>query len=108
MTTLRKQRLVTVATALAFAAFDLVQKATAGASFQHARSASTLVLMGVVLLVLVVLVPRVRWTPVAVGAGIAAGGALSGRIVADMRTEKETQRVTLLIGGTVKEPQVRN
>ena len=41
-------------------------------------------------------------------ADIAAGGALSGRIVADMRTEKETQRVTLLIGGTVKEPQVRN
>jgi len=41
-------------------------------------------------------------------ADIAAGGALSGRIVADMTTEKETQRVTLLIGGTVKEPQVRN
>ena len=41
-------------------------------------------------------------------ADIASSGALSGRIVADMRTEKETQRVTLIIGGTVKEPQVRN
>jgi hypothetical protein len=41
-------------------------------------------------------------------ADIASSGALSGRIVADMKTEKETQRVTLLIGGTVKEPQVRN
>jgi len=41
-------------------------------------------------------------------ADIASSGALSGRIVADMRTEKETQRVTLLLGGTVKEPRVRN
>jgi len=80
VTTLRMQRLVTVATALAFATFDLVQKATAGASLQHARSASTLVLMGVVLLVLVVLVPRIRWTPVAVGAGIAAGGTLGNLV----------------------------
>src|SRR5439155_19044732 len=80
VTTLRTQRLVTVAPALAFATFDLVQKATAGASLQHARSASTLVLMGVVLLVLVVLVPRIRWTPVAVGAGIAAGGTLGNLV----------------------------
>jgi len=41
-------------------------------------------------------------------ADIASSGALSGRIVADMKTEKEIQRVTLLLGGTVKEPQVRN
>jgi hypothetical protein len=41
-------------------------------------------------------------------ADVASSGALSARIVADMRTEKETHRVTLLLGGTVKEPQVRN
>jgi hypothetical protein len=41
-------------------------------------------------------------------ADIAPGGALSGRIVADVRTANQTLRATLAIGGTVKEPQVRN
>ena len=41
-------------------------------------------------------------------ADIAQNGALSGRIVADMRTAAQTLRGTLLLGGTVKEPQVRN
>ena len=35
-------------------------------------------------------------------------GALSGRIVADVRTASQTLRATLLLGGTLKEPQVRN
>jgi len=30
------------------------------------------------------------------------------RIVADVRTASQTLRATLLLGGTVKEPQVRN
>jgi hypothetical protein len=41
-------------------------------------------------------------------ADIARNGALSGRIVADMKTASEMLRATLMIGGTVKEPQVRN
>jgi hypothetical protein len=41
-------------------------------------------------------------------ADIAASGALSGRIVADVRTATQTLRATLVLGGTVKEPQVRN
>ena len=41
-------------------------------------------------------------------ADIAQNGALSGRIVADVRTASQTLRATLLLGGTVKEPQVRN
>jgi hypothetical protein len=41
-------------------------------------------------------------------ADIARNGALSGRIVADMKTASQVLRATLLIGGTVKEPQVRN
>lgn len=41
-------------------------------------------------------------------ADIAASGALSGRIVADVRTAAQTLRATLLLGGTLKEPQVRN
>jgi hypothetical protein len=41
-------------------------------------------------------------------ADISQGGSISGRIVADMKTAAQIQRATLLIGGTVKEPQVRN
>lgn len=40
-------------------------------------------------------------------ADIAPGGALSGRIVADVRTVSQTLSATLLLGGTVKEPQVK-
>ena len=41
-------------------------------------------------------------------ADIANNGALSGRIVADMKVSDDTRRATLVIGGTVKEPQLRN
>ena len=41
-------------------------------------------------------------------ADISESGALSGRIVADVRTAARTLSATLLLGGTVKEPQVRN
>jgi hypothetical protein len=39
---------------------------------------------------------------------VAQGGALSGRIVADVKTASQNLRATLNLGGTVKEPQVRN
>ena len=41
-------------------------------------------------------------------ADIAQGGALSGRIIADVRGSNEIRRTTINLGGTVKEPQVRN
>ena len=41
-------------------------------------------------------------------ADIAESGALTGRIVADVRTANRSLSATLLLGGTVKEPQVRN
>ena len=41
-------------------------------------------------------------------ADIAQNGALSGRIVADVRVASQQQRAVLNLGGTVKEPQVRN
>ena len=44
----------------------------------------------------------------AASADIAPGGALTGRIVADVRTTLQPLRATLVVGGTVKEPQVRN
>jgi hypothetical protein len=41
-------------------------------------------------------------------ADIAADGNLSGRIVADVKTPSQTLRATLNLGGTVRDPQVRN
>src|SRR4051794_38793753 len=41
-------------------------------------------------------------------ADIPPSGAMSGRIVADIRTTVQPLRAILVIGGTVKEPQVRN
>jgi hypothetical protein len=41
-------------------------------------------------------------------ADISETGALSGRIVADVRTTTQNLRSTLILGGTVQEPQVRN
>jgi hypothetical protein len=41
-------------------------------------------------------------------ADITPDGALSGRIVADIRTSSQTLRATVNLGGTLKEPQVKN
>jgi hypothetical protein len=44
----------------------------------------------------------------AASADIAQSGALSGRIVADVKSSSRSQQATIVLGGTVKEPQVRN
>ena len=41
-------------------------------------------------------------------ADISPSGALVGQIVADIRTTAQPLRATLSLGGTVKEPQIRN
>src|SRR5947208_6185398 len=41
-------------------------------------------------------------------ADIAQSGALSGRIVIDVRSSTQALRAILILGGTVKEPQVKN
>jgi hypothetical protein len=41
-------------------------------------------------------------------AEISESGALSGRIIADVKTSSQNLRSTLIMGGTVQEPQVRN
>jgi hypothetical protein len=43
-----------------------------------------------------------------ISADIAESGALSGRIVADVKTATQTLKATFSLSGTVKEPQVRN
>ena len=44
----------------------------------------------------------------AASADIAQGGSISGRIVADVKNAGRSQSAVINIGGTVKEPQVRN
>jgi hypothetical protein len=41
-------------------------------------------------------------------AEITESGALSGRIIADVKTSTQNLRATLIMGGTVTEPTVRN
>jgi hypothetical protein len=41
-------------------------------------------------------------------ADISESGTLSGRIIADVKTSTQNLRSTLILGGTVQEPQVRN
>jgi hypothetical protein len=43
-----------------------------------------------------------------VSADVSENGALSGRIIADVKTAAQNVRITLILGGTVQEPQVRN
>jgi hypothetical protein len=39
---------------------------------------------------------------------ISQSGALSGRVVADVKIASQLQRATLNLGGNLQEPQVRN
>src|SRR5258708_11404789 len=74
--TAASRRALTAVIAVAFGAADLIQKASAGPSLQHDRSAAAVVVMAAVVARLVFVVPLVAWTPGALGAGIAAAGAI--------------------------------
>jgi lipoprotein signal peptidase len=76
MTTARRRR-IAVGAALTVLAADLAYAVLAPATpFHHDRSAGLLALAGLLAAALLTLAPRVASLPVAVGAGIAAGGAL--------------------------------
>jgi lipoprotein signal peptidase len=77
MSTARRRRRLAVGAALAVLAADLGYAVVAPATpFHHARSAGVLVLAGALAAALLALAPRVPSLAVALGAGIAAGGAL--------------------------------
>jgi lipoprotein signal peptidase len=77
MESLRARRLVAAGTAAAVAAVDLAQKALAGASLHHDRGPAAMLVMAAVAGALLLVVPRIPSLPVALGAGIGAGGALA-------------------------------
>ena len=53
----------------------LVDDGVSSGSYPHARSPVTLAAAGALAIALLLFAPRVRWLPVSLGAGIAAGGA---------------------------------
>jgi len=71
-----RRRLALLAAATVLAA-DLAHDAAAGARFHHPRPTSVLALAVVLAAALLWLAPRVASRAVALGAGIAAGGALA-------------------------------
>ena len=74
------RRALLVATAVSFAAVDLVHKSLAGAEYHHARTPLAALVIGGVIVALVVLVPRISSNAAAIGAGIACGGALGNLV----------------------------
>ena len=78
---LRHRRGIAVAAALAVLVLALTHELLTPTPFHHVRAPGVLVLAGVIALALLVLAPRVPSLGVALGAGIAAGGAL-GTLVA--------------------------
>jgi lipoprotein signal peptidase len=67
---------IAVGSAAAVLAVDLVHEGLSPTPFHHARSPVVFVLAAAIAAALLVLAPRVRSLGVALGAGIAAGGAL--------------------------------
>lgn len=80
MGSVRRRRLAAAALAVAVAAVDLLEKAFDAQALHHPRSAGALLLMAGVTAGLLVVVPRVPSWPVALGAGIAAGGAIGNLV----------------------------
>jgi lipoprotein signal peptidase len=75
--TTRSRRIVAAAAALVVLATVLVHEALSPTPFHHPRSAGALVLMAALAALVLGFVPRVPSTSAALGAGLAAGGALA-------------------------------
>jgi lipoprotein signal peptidase len=74
---MRRRRRLACAAALVVLTATLVDDVAAPTAIRHSRPSLVLVLAGVLAAALLVLAPRVRSRVVAIGAGIAAGGALA-------------------------------
>jgi hypothetical protein len=76
----RRRRVLLVTTAVLVAAADLGYKAAVEAPYHHLRSTAVVAIAGVVIVALVALVPRLPSRAAAIGAGLAAGGALGNLV----------------------------
>ena len=95
----RMRRALLVATALSFAAIDLLHKLFDGTEIHHARSPFTALAMASLIAALVVLVPRISSNAAAIGAGVACGGAL-GNLVSLLAWSQGVPDPLVLAGGT--------
>lgn len=73
---MRRRYLVAVTAAAVVLTVDLVHEVMTPTPFHHVRSPGVFVLAGVIAAALLLLAPRVPSVGIALGAGIAAGGAL--------------------------------
>ena len=73
---MRRRRAIAVALAALVVAVDLVHEALTPTPFHHVRSPAVFVLAAAIAAALLWLAPRIPSLGVALGAGIAAGGAL--------------------------------
>jgi len=76
----QSRRILLIATAVLFAAIDLLHKEFTSAEFHHARTPYVAPVVGALVVALVVLVPRVPSNAAALGAGIACGGAVGNLV----------------------------
>ena len=74
---MKRRRRLACAAAFAVLVATLVHDATAPSAIKHPRPSFVLVLAGVIAAALLALAPRIRSGVVALGAGLAAGGALA-------------------------------
>lgn len=95
----RFRQAILCATAVVFAAIDLVHKAFDPAEFHHARAPFVAVVMAALVAGLIVLVPRVPSNAAAIGAGIACGGAL-GNLVSLLAWSQGVPDPLVLAGDT--------
>jgi Signal peptidase (SPase) II len=75
-----RRRAALVSTACLAAAVDLVHKAAVPASYHHLRSEFVVLIGAAVIVALGVLAPRLPSRAAAVGAGLAAGGAIGNLV----------------------------
>ena len=73
---MRRRHAVAIAAAAVVLAADLVHEVLTPTPFHHARPPAVFVLAGAIAVALLALAPRIPSFGVALGAGIAAGGAL--------------------------------
>ena len=77
MRTTRARRMLLAAVALVVVVMVVVHEALTPTPYHHPRSAGALAVMGILAVLVLLLVPRVASTGAAVGAGLAAGGAIA-------------------------------
>jgi lipoprotein signal peptidase len=96
---MRRRRVILICTAFFFAVIDLVHKVLTSVQIYHMRTPYITLVMGVLIVALVVLVPRLPSTTAALGAGIACGGAL-GNLVSLLAWTKGVPDPFVVVGAT--------